>query len=88
MPVAQLDRASASGAEGYRFDPCRAYHSFFPRDEAAFPVAGVFFFPGLPRMGEGAMSWQLMVGIALAGVLGTLCRWGIALLPWWGTSFP
>ena len=34
------------------------------------------------------MSWQLMVGIALAGVLGTLCRWGIALLPWWGTSFP
>lgn len=27
MPVAQLDRASASGAEGYRFDPCRAYHS-------------------------------------------------------------
>ena len=27
VPVAQLDRASASGAEGYRFDPCRAYHS-------------------------------------------------------------
>lgn len=23
VPVAQLDRASASGAEGYRFDPCR-----------------------------------------------------------------
>ena len=25
MPVAQLDRASASGAEGYRFNSCRAY---------------------------------------------------------------
>jgi hypothetical protein len=23
--VAQLDRASASGAEGYRFEPCRGY---------------------------------------------------------------
>ncbi len=27
-PVAQLDRASASGAEGYRFDPCREYLQF------------------------------------------------------------
>ena len=27
-PVAQLDRASASGAEGYRFDPCRAHQYF------------------------------------------------------------
>jgi hypothetical protein len=26
--VAQLDRASASGAEGYRFDPCRGYSGF------------------------------------------------------------
>jgi hypothetical protein len=25
VPVAQLDRASASGAEGYRFNSCRAY---------------------------------------------------------------
>ena len=25
VPVAQLDRASASGAEGYRFEPCRGY---------------------------------------------------------------
>ena len=25
VPVAQLDRASASGAEGYRFDSCRGY---------------------------------------------------------------
>ena len=25
VPVAQLDRASASGAEGYRFEPYRAY---------------------------------------------------------------
>ena len=25
-PVAQLDRASASGAEGHRFESCRAYH--------------------------------------------------------------
>src|ERR687888_415124 len=25
-PVAQLDRASASGAEGYRFESCRAHH--------------------------------------------------------------
>src|SRR5260370_34646407 len=27
VPVAQLDRASASGAEGYRFDSCRGYSS-------------------------------------------------------------
>src|SRR5438132_10776171 len=27
VPVAQLDRASASGAEGYRFDSCRGYWS-------------------------------------------------------------
>ena len=26
-PVAQLDRALASGAKGYRFDPCRAHHT-------------------------------------------------------------
>ena len=26
-PVAQLDRASASGAEGYKFEPCRAHQS-------------------------------------------------------------
>ena len=25
VPVAQLDRASASGAEGYRFESCRGY---------------------------------------------------------------
>ena len=25
VPVAQLDSASASGAEGYRFEPCRGY---------------------------------------------------------------
>ena len=25
VPVAQLDRASASEAEGYRFEPCRGY---------------------------------------------------------------
>jgi len=25
VPVAQLDRASASEAEGYRFDSCRGY---------------------------------------------------------------
>ncbi len=29
-PVAQLDRASASGAEGHRFESCRAYHLFHP----------------------------------------------------------
>ena len=29
-PVAQLDRASASGAEGHRFESCRARH-LFPR---------------------------------------------------------
>src|SRR5689334_13616896 len=27
VPVAQLDRASASGAEGYRFESCRGYFS-------------------------------------------------------------
>src|SRR6185437_11674336 len=27
VPVAQLDRASASEAEGYRFEPCRGYFS-------------------------------------------------------------
>jgi hypothetical protein len=27
-PVAQLDRASASGAEGHRFESCRARHFF------------------------------------------------------------
>src|SRR4051812_23969541 len=27
-PVAQLDRASASGAEGYRFESCRVHHPF------------------------------------------------------------
>src|SRR5207248_1199793 len=30
VPVAQLDRASASGAEGYRFDSCRAYSPRLP----------------------------------------------------------
>ncbi len=30
VPVAQLDRASASEAEGYRFDPCRGYFSISP----------------------------------------------------------
>ena len=29
-PVAQLDRASASGAEGYRFEPYRAYQHTAP----------------------------------------------------------
>ena len=29
-PVAQLDRASASGAEGHRFESCRAYHLYHP----------------------------------------------------------
>src|SRR6185369_4402283 len=28
-PVAQLDRALASGAKGYRFDSCRAHHHPF-----------------------------------------------------------
>ena len=28
VPVAQLDRASASGAEGYKFEPCRGYFQF------------------------------------------------------------
>jgi hypothetical protein len=28
--VAQLDRASASEAEGYRFDPCREHSGFSP----------------------------------------------------------
>ena len=27
VPVAQLDRASASEAEGYRFESCRGYFS-------------------------------------------------------------
>src|SRR5262249_28189075 len=39
-PVAQLDRASASGAEGYRFDPCRAHSPLSavrrPRGSAGF----------------------------------------------------
>ena len=26
-PIAQLDRASACGAEGYRFDPCWAHYT-------------------------------------------------------------
>src|SRR6266849_5936276 len=30
VPVAQLDRASASGAEGYRFDSCRGYFNPSP----------------------------------------------------------
>ncbi len=30
VPVAQLDRASASGAEGYRFESCRGYSKSFP----------------------------------------------------------
>src|SRR5687768_925991 len=29
-PIAQLDRASASGAEGRRFESCWAHHSFTP----------------------------------------------------------
>jgi hypothetical protein len=32
VPVAQLDRASASGAEGYRFEPCRGYSLACRRD--------------------------------------------------------
>ena len=28
VPVAQLDRASASEAEGYRFEPCRGYWTY------------------------------------------------------------
>jgi hypothetical protein len=32
VPVAQLDRASASGAEGYRFESCRGYFSFLGTD--------------------------------------------------------
>ncbi len=33
-PVAQLDRASASGAEGHRFESCRAYHLPFQPDSS------------------------------------------------------
>jgi hypothetical protein len=29
-PVAQLDSASVSGAEGYRFEPCRGRFSYAP----------------------------------------------------------
>ena len=36
-PVAQLDRASASGAEGYRFEPYRAYHQAPPWPAMALP---------------------------------------------------
>ena len=32
VPVAQLDRASASGAEGYRFEPCRGYWTYVDCD--------------------------------------------------------
>src|SRR5262245_21710720 len=34
-PLAQLDRASASGAEGHRFESCRARHSLRDRLAAA-----------------------------------------------------
>src|SRR5262245_5340750 len=34
-PLAQLDRASASGAEGHRFESCRARHSLRERLAAA-----------------------------------------------------
>jgi hypothetical protein len=34
-PVAQLDRASASGAEGHRFESCRAHHFHRPNPERA-----------------------------------------------------
>jgi hypothetical protein len=45
-PVAQLDRASASGAEGYRFKSCRAY--FGKRDRA--------FDPRLDKIGRTEVS--------------------------------
>lgn len=58
-PVAQLDRASASGAEGYRFDPCREYLALRLRRAApAAPGggAGVSPPPGLPTTKRGCGS--------------------------------
>lgn len=37
VPVAQLDRASASGAEGYRFEPCRGYFLLLDKDLRRLP---------------------------------------------------
>ena len=51
-PVAQLDRASASGAEGQRFESSRAYHSFnnlryppfrYRKALGASPIGRLFF---------------------------------------------
>src|SRR5262249_50000858 len=37
-PVAQLDRALASGAKGYRFDSCRAHHSRDVKHDPTMPT--------------------------------------------------
>ena len=46
VPVAQLDRASASGAEGYRFESCRGYSGngdgLRSRRSVPVPISGSF----------------------------------------------
>jgi hypothetical protein len=60
VPVAQLDRASASGAEGYRFNSCRAYYpllsSVLPECLQSLAVPGV---PANPHSGAQACTIPL-----------------------------
>ncbi len=48
--VAQLDRASASGAEGHRFESCRAHEGTKPYDSCIFGVIGLFRYAHLSAM--------------------------------------
>ena len=61
VPVAQLDRASASEAEGYRFDSCRGYSVFpaFPPTTQSCPVGSDF-----PYHYLGSPKTMLQIGRA------------------------
>ena len=57
-PVAQLDRASASGAEGHRFESCRARQSVIKSQDPN---------PKTQIQTSGTLRWDLDLGIWVLG---------------------
>ena len=71
VPVAQLDRASASGAEGCRFEPCRGY--FLGQRQRAknarrFPLAAGNQVRDPPQYCSPCFGFSLLVGHQMANL--------------------
>ena len=73
-PVAQLDRASASGVEGHEFESRRVYHFFFAFFRLRIPVLRHFCFL-LPKAAKWCKSNKKSVK-SPAGISGA-ARWPV-----------